>query len=132
MADFKNFKVLIIEDDESSANVLSSLLAMLKVECHIVYSGPNIMSVLGDVPPVDVVFIDLEMPGQSGYDLLPNIRAIPALARARLVAYTSHTSHLNTARTAGFHSFLGKPLDGRKLSDQLQRIFADEPVWEVS
>ena len=35
------------------------------------------------------------------------------------------------AAQAGFHSFLGKPLNVEKFPDQLQQILAGEPVWDT-
>ena len=48
-----------------------------------------------------------------------------------VVAYTTHTSHLNAVKQAGFNGMLGKPLDSRQFPDQLTRILAGEAVWEV-
>ncbi|HRF96790.1 MAG TPA: response regulator, partial [Aggregatilineales bacterium] len=79
----------------------------------------------------DVIFLDLEMPQSNGYSVLEYIQRAPQLANIPVVAYTTHTSHLNNAKNAGFHSFLGKPIDGRRFPAMLEKILNGEPVWEV-
>jgi two-component system cell cycle response regulator DivK len=39
---------------------------------------------------------------------------------------------MNKARASGFDGFLGKPLDADRFPDQIRRILAGEPVWEMS
>jgi two-component system cell cycle response regulator DivK len=50
------------------------------------------------------------------------------------VAVTAEASleQLTKARQAGFDGFLGKPLDMDRFPDQVRRILAGEPVWEMS
>ena len=59
------------------------------------------------------------------------IREIAPMKDIPVVAYTTHTSHLNSVKQAGFNGMLGKPLDSRQFPDQLTRILAGEAVWEV-
>jgi two-component system cell cycle response regulator DivK len=38
---------------------------------------------------------------------------------------------MNRARAAGFNGFIGKPLDPDRFPDQVRRLLAGEPVWEI-
>jgi CheY-like chemotaxis protein len=67
----------------------------------------------------------------NGYAVLEHIQQNEKYSGVPVVAYTTHISHLNDARRAGFHSFLGKPIDGRNFGKQLERILNGESVWEV-
>ena len=51
-----------------------------------------------------------------------------------VIAVTAEASieQMNKARLSGFNGFLGKPLDPDLFPDQIQRILAGEPVWEMS
>ncbi len=79
----------------------------------------------------DIIFLDLEMPDLNGYDVLKELHGIPKFSGVPVVAYTSHTSEMGFAREAGFHSFLGKPLNSGAFGDQVASIINDRPVWEV-
>ena len=81
--------------------------------------------------PVDLVFLDLEFPNYDGFDILADLQADPRLAHVPFVADTVHISEQNQARQAGFHSFLGKPLDVQKFPEQVRRILNGERVWEI-
>jgi len=132
MSSFADVKALIVEDDETSINVLLKLLDQLAVESLVVQDSYNIEDHMQNMPPVDVVFLDLEMPRVNGYSVLELLQSAPQFDGVPVVAYTTHTSHLNEARTAGFHSFLGKPLDNRLFPELLGRILDGEQVWEIS
>src|SRR5258708_5466334 len=83
---------------------------------------------LSNIGRPDVIFLDLELPGTSGYLILKLIQENTKFAGVPTVAYTAHTSQMNIGKTAGFHSYLGKPLDSRTFPDQLTRILNNEPV----
>jgi len=121
---------IIIEDDQLSVEVLQSLLEQSSVISTIISS--NVLEHLHSIPIPHIIFLDLEMPHKSGYEVIEYLQSDPDLANVPVVAYTTHTSHMNEAREAGFHSFLGKPLKRQHFPKQLQRILSGEPVWEVS
>jgi len=122
---------LIIEDDDVSVNVLQRLLNQLGV-ASVVLSDHNVQEKLPIVARPNVIFLDLEMPHISGYGVLQLIQQLPQLSGVPVVAYTTHLSHMNETHQAGFHSFLGKPLDKESFPDQLARIVEGERVWEAS
>jgi adenylate cyclase len=122
---------LIIEDNTSDASVLQALLTRLGVAHDVLYDSRTFGDALNEVPRPDVIFLDLEIPGTSGYDVLDYLQASPAYDGVPVVAYTANAAQMSEARQAGFHSFLGKPLRGSEFPGQLERILKDEPVWEV-
>jgi CheY-like chemotaxis protein len=129
-----NTHVLIIEDDPVSIDVLSTLLHQLGVRTTVITLGIGSdfdVTALDAADPPDAVFLDLQIPGINGYGILQALQSIPAFAAVPVVAYSTHTSHLNRAREAGFHSFLGKPLNAAHFRDQLADILNNVPVWEV-
>jgi CheY-like chemotaxis protein len=132
MKNFSNITALIIEDDQTSINVLLKLFEQLSITALVIPDSYNINSYLQNLPPVDVVFLDLEMPRVNGYSVLELLQDSAHFDNVPMVAYTTHTSHLNEARSAGFHSFLGKPLDSRQFPELLGRILAGEQVWEIA
>lgn len=124
-------RALIIEDEQTSIDVLKNLLGQLDVDTSVIYGGPEVDQHIHQVARPDVIFLDLEMPGFNGYEVLEMIRADTEFEGVPVVAYTTHISHMNDARRAGFSSFLGKPLHRYEFADNLIRILNGESVWEA-
>lgn len=130
MSDFAEVHVLIIENDTSSIDVLTQLLDQLGASYTVLEDGRLVLDVVPQLPRVDVIFLDLEMPQVDGYNVLTAIQNTPELTAVPVVAYSSHVSEMSNARSAGFHSFLGKPLQGKHFSSHFSRILNHQPVWE--
>ncbi len=99
------------------------------VTSSVITDSRRLDAALADMAAVDVVFLDLEMPGLNGFDVLERLQSDPRFQKIPIVAYTVHTREIDQAAQRGFHSFLGKPLDPDKFPDQLARILQGERVW---
>ncbi len=122
---------LIIEDNTNDAGILKKLLTKLEIAHDILFDSRTFTEDLVTVKRPDVIFLDLEIPGTSGYEVLTIIRGIPEFDGIPVVAYTANSAQMHDARAAGFHSFLGKPLRSADFPAFLERILKDDPVWEV-
>lgn len=73
-------RILFVEDDPLAATLITTLLKRQKaVSIQWVESGTRARTEIGkmeagEVPPVDVFLVDLNLPGTSGYDLLRIVR----------------------------------------------------------
>jgi CheY-like chemotaxis protein len=123
---------LIIDDNAANVNVLAEMLNLEGLSCTKVQGSANLGKALEQLNAIDIVFLDLEMPGMNGYQIFQRLRTDPRFTATPMVAYSVHTSEINTARELGFHSFLGKPLDADNFSEQLGRILRGERVWVIS
>lgn len=72
----------------------------------------------------DVIVLDLELPGITGFEAARRLRADPRTARTPLVAATgySHRQQLDQARAAGFDSIIVKPCDPSVLVAEIERV----------
>lgn len=122
---------LIIDDNRLNIEVLTMLLQREGIAYTAIETPRALESALADIEAVSVVFLDLEMPNHDGFDLLSELKALPQIGTAPIVAYTVHTSEIDRARRAGFDAFLGKPLNSSRFSEQLARILNGESVWEI-
>ncbi len=129
MSDFADVHALIIEDDQLSIDVLRGLFEQLGVDYTVLkhHDRDGILN----APEADVIFLDLEMPGLNGYDVLELLRSIAIFDNVPIVAYTTHVSHMNDARNAGFDCFMAKPIDRHNFADNLMRILNGESIWEA-
>lgn len=119
---------LIIEDDPLSAEVLERLLTLQGVSSTTVFEPREALTHLN--PDVTLVFLDLEMPKMSGYDVLKVLQQFIS-GDVPIVAYTVHGNEADVAWEKGFHSFLGKPLSHDRFPSQLERILKNESVWDT-
>lgn len=122
---------LIIDDNSKNLNILAQLLSKQGVNATTVSHPNQLPAALETLRRVDVVFLDLEMPGKDGFEVCEMLRSDPQFEGVPIVAYSVHVSEINTAYQRGFDGFLGKPLDADKFPDQLARILKGEPVWEA-
>lgn len=122
---------LIVDDNSMNLETIAVLLQREGITPVTVDTPRAIDTALADVDEVAVVFLDLEFPNYNGLEIINDLKTHPRLQGVPIVAYTVHISEQNEARDAGFHSFIGKPLNVERFPDQLRRILNNEPVWEV-
>ncbi len=119
---------LVIDDNAQNRRVLVQLLAKQGVDAIEVPDSRKLSNSIPSLGPVDVVFLDLEMPGLDGFDVKNLLRA--HLGATPIVAYTVHVSEMNVVRQSGFDGFIGKPVDNSRFPDQLARILNGQQVWD--
>src|SRR5579859_4694851 len=122
--------VVIVEDDTYSIEVLGHFLEIRNITYHVCADREAVIAAMQSFPVVDAVFVDLELSSHDGYEVLKVIKNSMLWNQIPIVAYTSHTHQKSQARDAGFHSFLGKPLDSNVFPDQLHRNLNNQPVWD--
>lgn len=103
-------RILVADDNADAADTLSLVLREKGHEVHVAYGGEDAVRMGTSIVP-DLVFLDLGMPHIDGYEAARALRALPALAEARLVALTGWGAQEDRARTraAGFDAHLLKP-----------------------
>jgi two-component system, cell cycle response regulator DivK len=125
----KPFKALVIDDNSANVEVLSSLLASQGGEVSEFKDPTKALAALTTLPEIDAVFVDLDMPKISGFEMLDHLRE--GLPNVPIIAYTVHISEIDVARKMGFDGFLGKPLDHDRFPKLLERILNRQAVWEL-
>ena len=102
-------RILIVDDHEDTAEMLSMLLTGKGHDTQVALDGTAALVAAAAFLP-HLGLLDLSLPGMSGYELAQRLRAMPGLARIRLVAVTGHGSegHRMRARSAGFNDHLLK------------------------
>ncbi|TBR13975.1 MAG: response regulator [Lysobacter sp.] len=103
-------RVLVIDDNCDSADTLALMLEMLGHEAQRIYDPHAAAQAVDSFGP-EVVFLDIGMPGVSGYDVARQLRAGPHGPHLTLVAVTGWGQPDDRRRTAeaGFDHHLVKP-----------------------
>jgi CheY-like chemotaxis protein len=88
----------------------------------------------GDLPAPDVILMDIELPGDSGYALTRWCASQPVLQHTPVILLSGHQDkwHMLRGRWAGAYDYLPKPFQSghlvKKLLDVLTRV---RPDWQV-
>ncbi len=116
-------RVLVVDDNVDSAEILAKLLRMSGHDVRTAYTGPTALeAAVAHLP--DVVLLDIGLPGLNGYEVARRLRQDPQLKDVRLVAMTGYgqESDLQLAREAGFDRHLVKPVDFLKVQELLTTL----------
>ena len=82
-------EALIIDDNRSTADALRQILTVLGFKSRMAYGSSAAMSILGSGFTPNFVFLDLNMPGVAGTEILAFLRREPRLIRVPVVVVTS-------------------------------------------
>jgi CheY-like chemotaxis protein len=120
-------RVLIVDDDVDSRELLSILLASHGHETRTAGSAEEALVIAAEYQP-GLVFIDVSLPGMNGHELARQLRVMPELAGCRLVAVTGYSGLEARARSAaaGFEVHLTKPIDIRDVVALVEK--SSEPM----
>lgn len=109
-------KVLIVDDHKINRTLPAVLLAQAGCEVHEAESGEAALAFVEN-HAVDVLLLDVSMPGISGSEVCRRLRARPDTASLRIVAYTAHAmpGEREQILAAGFDEILVKPINRQGL-----------------
>lgn len=120
-------RVLVVDDNMDSADMLVMLLQMFGHEAQAAYAGQTALEAALEYQP-DVVLLDIGLPDMSGYEVARHLRRQPQTKDLTLIAMTGYGQHSDRQRSeeAGFDRHLVKPVDPQKLQDLLAK-WAKQP-----
>ncbi|HEY0310454.1 MAG TPA: response regulator, partial [Luteimonas sp.] len=109
-ADGNGRRAMVLDDNRDAADTLAMMLDLLGFEVRTLYDPEAFDAQFADFAP-EVVFLDVGMPGRSGYDVAAAMRAMPGGADVLLVAVTGwgQPEDRRRSREAGFDRHLVKP-----------------------
>ena len=104
-------RVLVVDDNQDSADSLAMMLQVLGADVAVVYNGPAAVQHVEQHRP-DIALLDIGMPGMSGYDVARELRSHADLGSLVLIALTGWGRDEDRRRSAeaGFDFHLVKPL----------------------
>jgi CheY-like chemotaxis protein len=113
-------RVLVVDDDLDSVEMLAELVAQLGHETRTALDGPTAIRSAQEFLP-HLVLLDLALPEMDGYEVAKQLRSQPSLRGVILAALTgwSGEQYEAKAREAGFDHYLVKPVQFAKLSSLL-------------
>jgi len=116
-------RALLVDDDAPARERLRNLLTShhdVKVVGE-ANSAANAAALCADLQP-NLIFLDVEMPKGDGFSLLEKLEPVPAV-----IFVTAYDQYAVRAFEVNAVDYLLKPVNPRRLSDALQRIFHAPP-----
>lgn len=109
LIDSNSASILIVDDDATVIQVLAKTLAGIG-RVRYALNGEDAFRLAQQEPP-DVVLLDADMPGMSGFDVMSAMRSHPALEHVPTIFITSHNGEGVEEKTLsnGAADFIAKP-----------------------
>jgi len=111
-------KALIVDDERLARVELKRLLQPFK-EINVVGEAVNVEDALEKITQLnpDLVFLDIQMPGKSGFDLLEELDSVPTV-----VFTTTYDEYALKAFEYNAMDYLLKPIEPKRLEDTVKKL----------
>lgn len=122
----ENFTVLVVDDDFFNVQVLQAILENAKFHVIPVYGGYEAMEKIA-AEKIDLILLDLLMPGIDGYHVLefvkenPDTQNIPIIVVSALAEF----EHVTRAINNGAADYITKPFINSVLLEKVHKYFAN-------
>ena len=116
-------RILLVDDYPDALEIWGLYLRSLGYEVATADDGLKAVEQARRHMP-DVIVLDLELPGITGFEAALRLRHAPDTCEIPLIAATgySHVKQLNQARESGFDSIVVKPCEPTTLVAEIERL----------
>jgi signal transduction histidine kinase/ActR/RegA family two-component response regulator len=125
-------RILVVDDNQDAANSLGSLLTHLGGRVELAFDGPTALQRLA-ARGVDLVILDIAMPGMDGHEVARRIRARGELEQPILIAMSGLGQSADRQRSleAGCDEHLVKPVPLDVLESLISARWGLRPAEQV-
>jgi chemotaxis family two-component system response regulator Rcp1 len=132
----KNINILMVEDSPRDAFLTQEILAESEKASYEIFTVKDAVEALSylrkmngyrTAPKLDLLLLDLNLPGMHGFDFLFEIKTDSKLKTIPVCILTASDAEadIETAKELGAECYLIKPLDLEKFESVLSRIIDD-------
>ncbi len=114
-------KAIIIDDERLARNELKKLLQN-HGDIEVIEEAANVDDGIEKIETLnpDLIFLDIQMPGKSGFDLLAEVEKAP-----KVIFTTAYDEYAIKAFEVNALDYLLKPIEPKRLSDAIQKLQAE-------
>lgn len=116
-------KILLIEDDQDTADMMSELLSLNGHSVTAANSGDEGLQIARELKPT-FIFCDIGLPEMDGFEVVSKLRTAPDTAETPIVALSGYgeKAFVEKAIATGFDAHIVKPASLQQLQDALFTI----------
>ncbi|HKJ80210.1 MAG TPA: ATP-binding protein [Prolixibacteraceae bacterium] len=116
-------KILIAEDDEFSYSLLKIMLEHVGDEILHAVTGAKAVEMARNNPDIDLILMDIKMPGMTGYEATSEIRTFNE--HVVIIAQTANVMRRDKQKAieSGCNAYISKPVTEDDLQTLLKRYF---------
>ena len=121
-ADILNAGILVVDDKEANVRLLEGMLRVAGYTSVASTTDPNEVCALHRKNRYDLILLDLQMPGMSGFEVMEGLKKIEEGGYLPVLVITAQPDHKLRALEAGARDFVGKPFDMAELRARVHNI----------
>ncbi|MDR0553692.1 MAG: response regulator [Treponema sp.] len=123
MAEYNRETILAVDDNVTSLTEIRTILEETYDIC-LAKSAELALTILRTIP-VDLILLDMNMPGISGIDFLALIRKDPSYCHIPVIIVSAHGRRdvIIEAIKMGANDFVVKPVDRKVLREKILSVF---------
>jgi len=123
----KTFKSIIIDDEELAREDLKALLKDF-TEVEIIGEAESVeeTKILIEELNPDLIFLDIQMPGKSGFDLLEELQI-----DSKVIFVTAYDEYAIRAFEVNARDYLLKPVNRERLAQAIERLKTDQEIEDT-
>ncbi len=116
-------QILIVEDNPMNMTLVETILDAHGFDYISAVDGESSV-VLAGQHDIDLILMDLQMPGINGFEAMQQIRELEGYANKPIIAVTGNTTAADSTKAieAGFDDFLAKPFRINDLIDIIRKF----------
>ena len=114
-------RILVVDDDDAVRGVVKAVLERAGYQIVTASNGPDAIALVR-AQAVDLVLLDIEMPGMNGFDVCGLLRADPVLRAIPVMMMTGRPiiGVLEKVQAVGAVEFIPKPFDRHSLLEKVR------------
>ncbi len=114
---FAGTTVLVVDDDFRNVFALSAILERGDAQIAVAENGPDAIAILEQKSDIDIVLMDIMMPGMDGYATIRAIRDFDRFESLPIIAVTGKVVNGERQRCldAGANDYVPKPVNTEEL-----------------
>jgi CheY-like chemotaxis protein len=113
---------LVIDDNREMADSVCQMLALLNIESRVAYGPRTAITTMAEEVP-EMVFLDINMPGVSGFEVLGYLRREPGMTEVPVIVISSDNQPetIDEAQKMGVVAFISKPFGLEEIKTVLEQ-----------